>query len=336
MNGHNIKLIEKALNGTANTEEIKQLLMLMDNISFDDWMEKEWTDTGNHIDNRIERKMLAEIKRKKTKTKKLNFQRVFNVAACIAIFALSGIAFYLYRNKTSEIIITEKEVIADAKVSAERGQKANIILPDGTKVWINSDSELKYGSNFNSKERNVYLSGQAFFEVAENKEAPFIVNTPYMAVKALGTSFDVKAYPEELLQTMVLVEGKAEVSTESDKLILSPNQRIDFNVDNLSLYKTESIEGEDFSLWRKDIFYFHDQPLQDIVKILSRQYNIEFVFNDESVKKYKFSGTVANTSLTSILQIFSLTSPLRYEIKDTAIYLKEDKKAARYFNKIIN
>ena len=124
---------------------------------------------------------------------------------------------------------TGKEKVRLVEVRTNPGVVSTFELPDGSKVWVNSDSRLSYGSRFNQKERVLSLEGEAYFEVTPDKDRPFIVETDELAVRALGTSFNVKSYEEEKDVSTVLMTGKVEVTSDYDRLVLNPNERIVFN-----------------------------------------------------------------------------------------------------------
>jgi len=225
--------------------------------------------------------------------------------------------------------------ITDMTVTVEKGQKVALTLPDKSRVWVNSGSTMTYGSRFNSKERIIQLNGEAYFEVAKNKNAPFIVQSQGFSVEALGTAFDVKAYPDENQISTVLMEGKVVVGDGLNKINLSPNQRVTYNRDTKNMQKSDVADGLMYADWRYNKLTFNAETFEDIASVLERNYNVKFVFEAQSLKNYRYSGTIGNTSLESLLQIFAMTSPITYHMKDSVIYMNENKKLMPYYKKVL-
>ena len=240
---------------------------------------------------------------------------------------MTGLSVYYYT--------MSQMIMPDMIVSVEKGQKANVVLPDGSKVWVNSDSRLSYGSRFNQKERVLSLEGEAYFEVTPDKDRPFIVETDELAVRALGTSFNVKSYEEEKDASTVLMTGKVEVTSDYDRLVLNPNERIVFNKQTGHMEKSTVENTGDYINWKYNALTFNGETFENIVHTLERYYNTRIVFESETLKKYRFTGTPGNTSLESILQILSLTSPLSYEVRDSMIILRENVKQKAYYEKAL-
>lgn len=333
-----IKLFDKFLQKQASAEEIRLLIQwLKSDGSFQDWTNDEWDAASSEMDTKLQRKLLGQIKDKinqdhtiqlpeKSKSRRL-YLWAGRVASVVLLVLLTGISVYYYA--------TGRQDMQDMIVSVEKGQKANVVLPDGSKVWVNSDSKLSYGSRFNKKERVLQLEGEAYFEVASDKDRPFIVETNEMAVRALGTSFNVKSYEDENSASTVLRTGRVEVTTDSDCLILNPNEKIVFNKQTGHAQKSSIDNATDYINWKYNELTFNGETFENIAHTLERYYNTRIIFESESLKKYRFTGTPGNTSLESILQILSLTSPLSYEVKDSMIILRENMKQKAYYEKAL-
>lgn len=333
-----IKLFDKFLLKQASAEEIQQLIeWLKSDDSFQDWTNEEWDAASSEMDTKLQRKLLGQIKDKinqdhtiqlpvKSKSRRL-YLWAGRVASVVLLVLLTGISVYYYA--------TGRHDMQDMIVLVEKGQKANVVLPDGSKVWVNSDSKLSYGSRFNQNERVLSLEGEAYFEVTPDKDRPFIVETNEMAVRALGTSFNVKSYDDEGSASTVLRTGRVEVTTDSDCLILNPNEKIVFNKQTGHVQKSSIDNAADYINWKYNELTFNGETFENIAHTLERYYNTRIIFESESLKKYRFSGTPGNTSLESILQILSLTSPLSYEVKDSMIILRENMKQKAYYEKAL-
>lgn len=325
----NIELLNQFLDGKATTHEVRYLLNQMKDADFEkEWMTENWENASTEMNSGVQKRIFENI-RKETTPKRIEFKRYwFSIAASILLLFTTSLSAYLYLN-TKEIVHVE-----DMTVAVEKGQKAKIILPDGSSVWMNSGSKISYGKRFNQSERIVNLEGEAYFDVAKRKDAPFIVKSGEFSVEALGTAFDVKAYPNENLVTAVLVRGKVEVGDELNKIRLIPNQRVVYNKTIRSMEKTEVEDCSLYTGWMNNQLVFDAERFEDIATVLERNYNIRFKFEDNSLKNYKFTGTIRNTSLESLLQIFSMTSPFTYDIKDSVIHLKENQATMPYYKRI--
>lgn len=327
----NIKLLSKFLDGNSNKEEMRQLNRSLDNPSqFDDWMTEQWEEADNEIDFRIEKKMYTFIDAQRKKGSD-NFKPYFwQIAASLLLISTIGLSYLLY----------DRALFADSdpslwSVNVEKGQKANMTLPDGTRVWINSDSKITYNSDFNRSSRDVKLEGEAYFEVAKNEKLPFIVQTSLVDVQALGTAFNVKAYANDTDVETTLVEGKVLVNTPLQSKCLLPNQRMIFGKHDNSVSIEPEADAQAYAAWRTNQLMFNHQDLKSITKVLERYYNIKFVFEEEKLETYCFSGAIPNTSLESLLEIIAMTSPMSYHMKDSTIYLKTNKHADKYFDAIL-
>lgn len=236
---------------------------------------------------KLQRQLFGQIKEKISQIdrtclpEKENRPRKFylwsaRVASVILLLLMTGLSVHYYT--------MSQMIMPDMIVSVEKGQKANVVLPDGSKVWVNSDSRLSYGSRFNQKERVLSLEGEAYFEVTPDKDRPFIVETDELAVRALGTSFNVKSYEEEKDVSTVLMTGKVEVTSDYDRLVLNPNERIVFNKQTGHMEKSTVENTGDYINWKYNALTFNGETFENIVHTLERYYNTRIVFESETLK----------------------------------------------------
>lgn len=169
------------------------------------------------------------------------------------------------------------------------------------------------------------MTGEAYFEVAKDKEHRFLVSTGLMDVEALGTAFNVQSYPNEDEITTTLLEGKVKISTPGQEAILLPNQQACFGKSSNRLSVIEVENAKYSNSWTKGEFAFNGATLEEIAKELSRMYNMEIKFDSDEIKEYNFSGVIKNNSLTNVLEIISLTSPVVYEVVNDSIILDKQK-----------
>jgi len=326
----NIELLEQFFNGTITKQEVRHLLGQLDNADFESrWMENQWNKAPEMMNKTVQKQIMDNIKVDILPVRTFKWKQWLVVAASFLLVITTSLSGYLlYDGQT-------RKLADDMTVTVEKGQKVALTLPDKSRVWVNSGSTLTYGSRFNKKERIIQLDGEAYFEVAKNKKAPFIVQSHGFSVEALGTAFDVKAYPDENQISTVLIHGKVEVGDELNKINLTPNQKVIYNRATKSLQKSDVTDGLASADWRFNKLTFDSETFEDIASVLERDYNVKVVFESQSLKKYRYSGSIGNTSLESLLQIFALTSPISYHLKDSVIYLKENKRMIPYYKKVL-
>ena len=333
-----IEIFERYIQNLANEDEIKRLsLWIRNNRKISLWLEQQILASSSTMDREVQLRMLKNIEAKIDVTtnsdempdKKRNIRIRINtwlrVAALFLLPVLTATGVYLYmsRNTTSP---------APLIVSVERGQKANITLPDGSKVWLNSQSKLTYSPDFNVKTRELLLDGEAFFEVAHNAEKPFIVRSNDIAVEALGTAFGVKAYNEDNLISSILLRGKVRVTTPDGESILMPNERIMYDKTTRKKTKSSVLNSTDFKGWIHNELRYENVSLEDIAKDIQRIYNVKVMFANERIRNQRFTGSVNNNSLESMLSIIKLTSPVSFPVKDQQVTFYENKRLLDHFN----
>lgn len=186
---------------------------------------------------------------------------------------------------------------------------------------LNSYTQLHYNANYGATQRVVSLIGEAYFEVAKDKEKPFIVETAGMNVEALGTTFNVKAYREDSQIIATLFSGSVRVSSDRDNVILSPDENATFErrSGKLAIHKPDNSSYA--KMWRNNDLVFNGETLEEIAVLLNRMYNVQIAFKSERIKQYCFSGVICNNSLDNVIELISLTSPITYETRGDTIIL---------------
>jgi transmembrane sensor len=200
-----------------------------------------------------------------------------------------------------------------------RGGQYHILLPDGTGVWLNSASVLKFPPVFGGAERKVELSGEAYFEVARDSTRPFKVSTADQEVTVLGTHFNINSYTDEPLSTTTLFEGLVRVSPAgSNKYkLLKPGQQSALR-DGVIAVRTADME--EVLAWKNGLFIFHDEKLESILRKVSRWYNVDVAYTDEEAKKKVFGGSVSRFGKVSeILRMLEITGNVRFKIEEHQI-----------------
>ncbi len=201
-------------------------------------------------------------------------------------------------------------------VTCPAGQISELVLSDGTKIWLNSESRISYPSNFSGKKRSVRLDGEAYFEVTKDKKSPFIVKTKTMDIKVLGTCFNVYAFEENQFIETTLIEGKVELQNKSGNTItrLTPGELAKYDTNTQKIY-LKKVNTQFYSSWREGKITFFNEPLESIVQKLERWYNVKFIFKNEEIKSYRFSGAILKYKpLDQVMQIIRLSSPINYQV----------------------
>jgi len=206
-----------------------------------------------------------------------------------------------------------------------RGGEFFIKLSDGTKVWLNSETTFKYPLGFAKSERKVELQGEAYFEVVKNKQAPFKVLSGEQIVEVLGTSFNISSYEEDSVIFTTLVEGKVSVFSKQNpdlkKSLLPNDQSLLFK--NQGVINKRKVEAYKYTSWIAGRFYFKDQQLVEIMKTLSRWYDVDVIFKNENAKTVKFTGDLQrHEKFENILSKIEKTNEVKFEIKDKIITVK--------------
>lgn len=228
----------------------------------------------------------------------------------------------------------EQELARIVEVKTNPGMMTSLTLPDGTLVYLNSESTLSYPSRFDNDTRNVTLQGEAYFEVAKNPEKKFIVSTSHQSqIEVLGTHFNVEAYEKEDRISATLVEGKIgfiyKSNDVSKKVLMDPGQKLvyDSKDNKVQLYVTS---GESEIAWKEGKIIFRNTPLEEGLRMLEKRYNVEFIIKNDRLKGDSFTGTFTNQRLERILEYFQLSSQIRWRHLDSSNIKDEKSKIEIY------
>jgi ferric-dicitrate binding protein FerR (iron transport regulator) len=246
----------------------------------------------------------------------INWQRWFSYAAVFAgAVILNTIFMYSYLSKDSD----KAEVFAT--ITSPRGQITSMTLFDGTTVWLNSGSSLKYSNQFGEKQREVTLDGEALFEVKKDTRKSFVVNMDGSTIEVHGTVFNAKNYHTE--KEVVLLEGKIEFRNHGKAVDMSPNDRVVVNK-NTEEVKVDQVNGTDYKSWIGGKINFDNETLENLALRLERWYDIEFEFEKSNIKAYKFSGVInKDKSLDYTLRIIQLTNKVKFRKEADKIFITE-------------
>jgi ferric-dicitrate binding protein FerR (iron transport regulator) len=314
------KLIIRFLNGEMSLPERRELEMWInlndENLQYFHMVKALYDATHKEL-NKIantdaEWKRLNErIRKEKKKARKKRLLVTYrNIAAVLLIPLIVAGALYLTGTSKATKVTFNNKITA----LTPKGEKSKLILPDNTVVWLNSGSKLSYSNFGNNGLRKVELEGEAFFDVAKDKQHPFIVITKDYDVKVLGTKFNVRSYSNENTSETVLEEGSVEITLQSgEKYMLSPGQmavageKTALNISNVSVINK--------ICWKNNILKLNNTPVKDMVPMLERWYGVHIDVTDMSrVADKRFTMTIKTESLQEVLQLMKYVTPIKYSV----------------------
>ncbi|MDC6387018.1 DUF4974 domain-containing protein [Flagellimonas taeanensis] len=217
----------------------------------------------------------------------------------------------------------ETPVYATTETVTSIGEYRTVELSDGTKITLNANTTLSYPKTFSGESREVSLKGEAFFDVAHNPDKPFVVSTDNgMKIQVLGTVFNVRSYPEDLNVETTLVSGKVKVVEEKDQktVVLNPSQRATY-VKNEDKLIVDNVQTENFTAWRQGKLIYDETPIRQVIGDLKRKYRIAISVESPKIMDYKYTGEFDNLSIEQIMDLFEVSSPILYKMKDNQITL---------------
>ncbi len=247
------------------------------------------------------------------KEKVFSYRSLYRYAAFfIVLFCTAGVAFYLGQKNS----LLQNPELKFTSIVADKGQISKVILPDSSVVWLNAGTKLTYDNNYSYKNRNLNLSGQAFFQVKKNKTLPLVVASGDLRVKVLGTRFDVCAYPGEGSVHVFLESGKVELLNAADKSFqfeLNPGQIAEYKP-LLGFVSIKEAAKSDYFSWKDGELRFTDTPMKDVITQLERRFGVEFIVQDPTVYKSVFNASFKTESLNEILDYIRFSCQINYKV----------------------
>lgn len=326
------KLIEDYSKKTISSEDLTDLLMWVDSSQqnqqiFRETLQafeaadyalskpvnqaKSWSAIQQHIENSATEPSPV--------LRKINYRKYFTIAAAIVVIALLPL---LYFNTLSS---KKTEVVAYNEIYNPRGQKRLVTMPDGSNIYLNGDSKIRYALNFNTGKRIVYLEGEAFFDVQHRSKQPFVVYTGKVSTTVLGTSFNINAYPSLKDITVTVQTGKVGVIFKNNGKngpvqFLLPNEQLTINRNSGELVKTQ-VNAVDFNGWREYKLFFYDKPLAEIAEIISREYDLDIEIKTEALKEVKLTAKFDKCSVQQIMDVIAKLSGSKYTIYENKVII---------------
>lgn len=286
--------------------------------------------------------------------RKFVYLQILKVAAVvIPAILLGGVSSYFIFG-----VKQEKDIIAYNEIRAPYGARSEIVLPDGSTVWLNAGSSIKYMNVFNKTNRDVQLTGEGYFKVAKRTDLPFNVKTADLRIQALGTEFNVKSYDDEGIIETTLIEGKIAIYQNrrmKESIYLEPNQKAVYVKDNRRLtvddlktvketkpevlkikkgivYVADKIDPAPVVAWKENRLILKGEELNNLLIKLERKYNVTFSYQSENIKQFRFTGTLEDETLTQVLDVIKLSAPIDYILEGKEVKIYENQRMMERFN----
>jgi transmembrane sensor len=285
------------------------------------------------------------------------FKQFMRVAALfLLMFIGGGVLSYFVFNRPEEA-----SVIAYNEIKAPLGARSEVLLPDGSKVWLNAGSKIRYPDIFNKKNRDILLEGEAYFIVAKNAELPFNVKTADLSIVALGTEFNVKAYDEEGIVETTLIEGRVSIwqnqrkQKQAEIISLMPHQKAVYvkedkqlKVEDLKaikqskpevlklkkgiVYVAAEVNPAPIISWKDNKLVFKSEELSNLLVKLERKYDVTFSYESDNIRNFRFTGTLEDETLTQVLDFIKLSAPIDYELDGKTVKIFENQQMTKKFS----
>lgn len=335
-------LVTKEFTSQLSPGEANELLSLLQDqdLKADYLVLKEYLSREQY-NRSYDEKILSIVKSKISSQEPVSVSRavkkqkhLYWKAAAVIAFIVTSIAAY---------VLVDLNTSSECLTYAKKAEKTSLTLSDGTKVILNAGSKLSYPEKFNGDIREVTLSGEAFFDVTKDPGHPFIIHTGKMDIKVLGTSFNVKSYPDDQFSETTLIEGRVEVTLKDkplDIITLKPSEKllVENHLDagrskGSAITRIENVIPEITRLRKQDTIVLETSWLQnriafrrknffEISKILERAYDVQIRFRNEELKKLQFTGTFETESVADILYTLKMMEPFSFEMLDNKIIIQ--------------
>ncbi|MDO8927839.1 MAG: FecR domain-containing protein [Bacteroidota bacterium] len=318
-------LIIRLLSGEADVDEKKIIAAWLSHSDenkklFAD-LREIWLSSGipgnadsYHLEEAI-LKFREKISKSKQQQKlRINFMPYLKYAAIAILILALPFSYYMgTRNIPADNSMTT--------ITCAFGDKSSIVLPDSSRVWLNSGSKLTFNSDFKNG-RKVLLEGEAFFSVSKDKNNSFRVKTTDIEIEVLGTEFNVKAYAEENTVSTTLVEGSVKISSKNQQTLLKPDQKLVFDRGNKKMRIQELTDPAPDTEWKDGRFVFRNESLAELAPKLERWFDVDIVFADEQVKNRRFTGVLQRESILEAISYFDHSQFVICRVQDNKIIIK--------------
>ncbi len=251
-----------------------------------------------------------------------DYTRWLKAGVAAAVLLVGVLSFLWLQKDVASTAMVEEKIVWVVKENPA-GQKSNIVLSDGTIVWLNAESKMRYPSNFTDSLRRIELTGEAYFEVAKDTVRPFVVASGGLQTTALGTAFNVQSYAGDSVTTVFLEEGSVKVEEMKENgstAFLEPGWGISAVRESTGLRKFIG-QAEQWSGWKDGVLFFDNADFQEVITACERWYNVEFSMNGTPSEDWKFTGKFKNEYLENVLESLRYGKDFGYTIKDKYVEL---------------
>lgn len=318
-------LLSNYADKTISPEELNELRILVD-LSDDEELslilQGMWNayQVKQEPDKQILAEVLGEVKSSIDRhTVRHTIRRMAAIAAIFLLPLLATYSAYMYYDKVRHEKISSHDLV----VEVDKGQRAGLVLPDGTRVRLNSGSLFSYKQDFGHERRKVNLSGEAYFEVKKDAGKPFVVHTKHLDIEVLGTSFNVYCYEKENIMEMALVSGQIKVVTNTyppHTIYLKPNEKALFNKTSGHL-AIEKTDNRFETAWLRGALVFRSVRMDEVVLRLERRYGVTIHWNDPAIKNDLFTGSFDSEHIAEVMEILQTHYDFTFRIVSNDIYI---------------
>lgn len=290
------------------------------NSQFADVLKKYWNQAAEEIPSgRLDlahNRLLARINSGEEIALGRTLTSYFVRIAAVLVFAFTISALSIYIASKNDVFNQNNWV----EVSTEAGQQSKVSLPDGSLVWLNAETIVKYRQGKDKREVN--LEGEAYFEVAHSEQQPFIVETENVKVKVLGTKFNVSHYNNSKETEASLLSGKITmlVDGSNNEIELAPGEKVIYNEGQGVVFK-RNIKVQNEISWRQGILVFDNEPFSEFVRKLERYYAVKFIYEKSAFENIHYTGSIDKLNIDNVLEFINMTIPINYEIDNKTIKL---------------
>jgi len=344
--------IEESLNSSDKDQVMQWIESDPENRKYFELLEEAWKNPRELMDldreNRehvwkvissaMEKDLTLPVKRSRSM-----YRWWFRAAGFLLLIAATTLAYFLGTRNSSVVNAVQQHY---NEVVVPMGEKSELLLSDGTRIWVNAGSNIRFPSQFETESREIWLDGEAYFEVANDKNRPFLVHTSELDVKVYGTKFNLKAYSDEDIIETTLVEGVVSLETRDafnilkEEIFLKPNHKAIYLkkkgqvVDKEQIAReiaeplipkkiilTKTVKVEPTISWHEGKLIFLDESFESIALKLERRYDVKITIETDEIKKLRYSGVLKNVSIEQALKALQLTTPFNYSIKENSIVI---------------
>lgn len=271
------------------------------------WLENKWQHAEPDTVSLQFEEIRKQIRKQSTKQRLKKVIYILSKTAAVLFVPLLVASLYFYINRAdSDKFLT---------LATQKGEQTSLILPDGTKVWLNVDTQLSYPLNYGIKNRNVKMEGEAYFEVINNKELPFEVSSGNITTKAMGTSFSISSYPGCPIIKSSLISGSVEVRYKKGSEVLVPGQQLVYKKDKSEII-IQSFSEVDELAWKNERLVFRLKAFDQVIDDLGKWYDVEFDYNPALFTTETFTAKFERyETLEHVLQVMSKAGGFKYDIE---------------------